>query len=131
MADVISLEGRLRKQKEETLSQEKRKRVDAFRVTLQCASCPMKCAKCGSQLEVPQQQIVSEALPLRLCQGCGEEYHLYERVIAGPSPAEGQEYYHNQNWVGVWKSWLEYQRNLQQYRNSKEFLRLIEEMSQD
>jgi hypothetical protein len=131
MADVISLEGRFRKQKEESLAQEKKKRLEAFRITLQCSSCPMKCAKCGSQLEVPQSKIISETLPLGLCQGCWEEYRLYERLISDPSRLEGQDYYHTPDWMGVWKSWLEYQRNLQQYRNSKEFLRLVEELSQD
>jgi hypothetical protein len=131
MADIISLEARLRKQRDETLSQEKRKRVDAFRSTLQCVSCPMKCAKCGSQLETPQAHVVSQALPLGLCRGCWEEYRLYERISAGPFPVEGQEYYHNQHWIGVWKSWLEYQKNLHHYRHSKEFIRLMEELSQD
>jgi hypothetical protein len=131
MADIISLEGRLRKQREETFSQEKKKRLDAFRNTLQCVSCPMKCAKCGSQLEIPQSHMISETLPLGLCQGCWEEYGLYTRVIAGPLPVAGQEYYHNQHWIGVWKSWLDYQENLHQYRRSQEFLRLVEELSQD
>jgi hypothetical protein len=131
MADVISLEARLRKQREETFSQEKKKRFEAFRSTLQCISCPMKCAKCGSQLEVPQSHMVSEALPLGLCQSCWEEYRLYERVGAGPGPVEGQEYYHNEHWISVWKSWLEYQKSLHYYRHSKEFVKLIEEFSQD
>ena len=130
MAEIISLEGRLRKQREETVSQEKKKKLDAFRSTLQCVSCPMKCAKCGSQLETPKTQTISETLPLGLCQACWEEYRLYERILAGPAPVEGQEYYHNQHWVGVWKSWLEYQKNLHQYRKSKEFLRLMEELNQ-
>jgi hypothetical protein len=131
MADIISLEARLRKQREETFSQEKKKRFEAFRSTLQCVSCPMKCAKCGSQLEVPQPHVVSEALPLGLCLGCREEYRLYERIIASPLPVEGQEYYHNQHWIGVWKSWVEYQRSLHKYRHSQEFLRLMEELAQD
>ena len=31
----------------------------------------------------------------------------------------------------VWKSWLDYQMQLHRYRNSQEFLRLVEELSQD
>jgi hypothetical protein len=131
MAEVISLENRLRKQKEETLSQEKKKRLDAFRISLQCACCPMKCAKCGSQLEAPQPHIISQALPLGLCQGCWEEYRLYEKVAAGPCPVEGQDFYHNPEWAGVWKAWLDYQKSLQQYRKSKEFMTLMEELSRE
>ncbi|OGP51990.1 MAG: hypothetical protein A2Y79_11990 [Deltaproteobacteria bacterium RBG_13_43_22] len=130
MADVIPFEERLRKQKEGALSKEKQERLDSFRMVMQCTACPHKCAKCGSQLETPEQQIISEILPLKLCRGCGEEYRLYQRLITGQSQAEGREYYHNQDWVGVWKSWLEYQRCLQQYRSSEEFLKLVEELSQ-
>ncbi|MBI5604980.1 MAG: hypothetical protein HY879_16705 [Deltaproteobacteria bacterium] len=131
MADIIPLEGRLRKQKEEVLSREKKKRLDSFRMAMQCTACQLKCAKCGSQLEVPKPQVISEVLPLRLCQGCWEEYTLYQQLSAGLTPAGGQEYYYNQAWLGVWKSWLEYQRHLQHYRSSEEFLRLVEELSQD
>jgi len=131
MADIIPFEERWRKQKKEALSKEKKKRLDSFRMSMQCTACQVKCAKCGFQLDIPQPQIISEALPLRLCLGCGEEYRLFKQLIAGQSPAEGQDYYHNQAWLGVWKSWLEYQKHLQQYRNSEEFLRLVEELSRD
>lgn len=132
MAHIIPFEERLRKQKEEVLSKEKKKRLDSFRMAMQCTACHLKCAKCGSQLEAPETQFVSEALPLRLCQGCREEYRLYQQMIAGHSPPEVRNcYYYNQAWLGVWQSWLEYQKHLQQYRNSEEFLRLVEELSQD
>jgi hypothetical protein len=131
MADVIPFGERLRKQKEEVLSKEKKKRLEFFRMAMQCTACQLKCAKCGSQLGVPEPQIVSDFLPLRLCQGCGEEYRLYQKMSSNPTPVEGQEYYHNQEWLGVWKTWLEYQVHLQRYRNSGAFLRLVEELSQE
>ena len=131
MAHIIPIEERRRKQKEGALSKEKKQRSASFRMVMQCTACPHKCAKCGSQLEVPQPQIISEALPLKLCQGCWEEYRLFEEMISGRSPLAGREYYHNQAWQGIWKSWLEYQRYLQDYRNSEEFSRLVEELSQE
>ena len=131
MADIIPFQDRLRKQKEGALSKEKRQRSDSFRMVMQCTACPHKCAKCGSQLEVSQPQIISEILPLRLCPGCWEEYRLFQELVSGQSPAEGLEYYHNQTWLGIWKSWLEYQRHLRDYRNSEEFSRLVEELSKE
>ena len=131
MADIIPFQDRLRKQKEGILSKEKKQRSDSFRMVMQCTACPHKCAKCGSQLEVPQSKIVSAALPLRLCPGCWEEYRLFQELVSGRSPAAGQEYYHNQTWLGIWKSWLEYQRYLQEFRNSEEFSRLVEELSEE
>ena len=131
MADIIPFQERLRKQKEGALSKEKKQRSDSFRMIMQCTSCPHKCAKCGSQLEEPQTQIISENLPLRLCPGCWGEYRLFQELVSGRSPAEGREFYHNQAWLGIWKSWLEYQRHLQDYRTSEEFLRLVGELSQE
>jgi hypothetical protein len=131
MAQIIPLEDRLRKQKEGALSKEKKQRSDSFRMVMQCTACPHKCAKCGSQLETPKPMVLSEALPLRLCPGCWEEYRLFKEMASGHPPTAGQEYYHNQAWMGIWKSWLEYQRNLQEYRKSKEYLRMVEELSQE
>jgi hypothetical protein len=131
MADIIPFEDRLRKQKEENLSKEKKKRLDSFRMAMQCTACHFKCAKCGSQLEVPETQFISAALPLRLCQGCWEEYRIYQLLITGSSPKGGREYYHNQDWLMVWKSWLDYQMHLHRYRNSQEFLRLVEELAKE
>ena len=131
MADIIPFQDRQRKKKQGALSKEKKQRSDSFRMVMQCTACPHKCAKCGSQLEVPQPQIISETLPLKLCPGCWEEYRLFQELVSGQSPAEGREYYHNQTWLGIWKSWLEYQRQLQEYRNSEEFSRLVEDLSQE
>jgi hypothetical protein len=131
MAHIIPFEDRLRKQKEGAQSKEKKQRSDSFRMVMQCTACPHKCAKCGSQLEALQTQILSESLPLKLCQGCWEEYRLFQTLISGRFPAEGREYYHNQSWMGIWQSWLEYQKNLQAYRNSEEFSRLVEDLSKE
>jgi hypothetical protein len=131
MADIIPFEERLRKQKEGVLSKEKKKRLDFFRMAMQCTACQLKCAKCGSQLEVPESRMISDFLPLKLCQACGEEYRLYQLISSGAPGVEGREYFHNQDWLDVWKTWLEYQVRLQRYRNSQEFLRLVGELSQD
>jgi hypothetical protein len=131
MADIIPFQDRQRKKKEGALSKEKKERSDSFRMVMQCTACPHKCAKCGSQLEAPQPQIISETLPLKLCPACGEEYRLFQELVSGQSSVPGLEYYHNQTWLGIWKSWLEYQRYLQEFRNSEEFLRLVEELSEE
>ena len=69
MADIIPFEDRLRKQKEETLSKEKKKRLDSFRMAMQCTACHFKCAKCGSQLEVPETQFISAGLAVKTLPG--------------------------------------------------------------
>ena len=86
MADIISLDERLKKQRDKQLSEKKKKRLTSLRLVLQCSNCPRKCAKCGSQLEAPEPRILSPDLPLRLCAGCWEEYLIYRAIHSGHSP---------------------------------------------
>ena len=131
MADIIPLEDRLKKHKEKDVSKEKKRKLDTFRMTMQCTACHLKCAKCGSQLELLEPRTLSDELPIRLCSACWEEYALYEKLNAGQTSAEGRGYYHNEAWVEIWRSWLEYQKNLQRYRASREFIKLLDELSKE
>jgi hypothetical protein len=131
MADIIPLEERLKKHKAKEVSKEKKRKLDTFRMTMQCTACHLKCAKCGSQLERLEPRTLSEDVPIRLCSACWEEYHLYQILISGQATAPGKEYYHNEAWVEIWRSWLEYQKNLQRYRASREFIKLLDELSKE
>lgn len=131
MADIITLEERLRRQKEKQLTQEKARKLDSLRTVMQCTACHLKCAKCGSQLETPQPRILTPQCTLRLCPDCWEEFNLYRKIHSGNPEAEGREYYHNQAWLDLWRSWLEYQERLSAYRNSEEFLKLLSELTKD
>jgi hypothetical protein len=131
MADIIPLEERLKKHRAGQISKEQKRKLDTFRMTMQCTACQLKCAKCGSQLERLEPRTLSEALPIRLCSSCWEEYNLFEKLNAGQTPVEGREYYHNAAWVEIWRSWLEFQKNLQRYRASREFLKLLNELSKE
>ena len=69
MADIISLDERLKGQRDKQLSEQKKKRLTSLRMVMECSNCPRKCAKCGSQLEAPEPRILSPELPLRLVRG--------------------------------------------------------------
>ena len=48
-----------------------------------------------------------------------------------PGPVETgliDVYWHNSTWMKVWENWLQLQQALDQYRQSKEFLQLIDEV---
>ena len=131
MADIISLDDRLKEQREKRLSDKKKRRLDTLRLVMQCTTCPHKCAKCGSQLETPTPRVLSPELPLRLCAGCWEEYQVYRGAQEGTGSAPELEPYYNAAWQEMWKAWLDYQRRLHGYRNSPEFLQLMVELSRD
>jgi hypothetical protein len=131
MADVIPIEERLKRHKAKEISKEKKRKLDTFRMTMQCTACHLKCARCGSQLEVLEPRTLSEEMPIRLCAACWEEYEFFEKVRSGRTPVEERLYYHNEAWVNIWRSWLDYQKNLQRYRTSREFMKLMDELSKE
>lgn len=131
MADIISIDHRLKEQREKQASEQKKRRLDSLRMIMQCTTCPHKCAKCGSQLETPQPRVLSSELPLRLCPGCWEEYRVFREALEGRAAATVLEPYYNTSWVEVWKTWLDYQKRLHLYRASPEFLQLVEELSRE
>jgi hypothetical protein len=60
-----------------------------------------------------------------LCSSCGEEYEAYLKLSRGELAAG--YYWHNEEWMEVWRTWLEHQKSLEHYRNSKEFIKLLHE----
>jgi hypothetical protein len=64
-------------------------------------------------------------LPYPLCSGCGDEYKVYLELTKGES-ATGR-YWHNQEWMEIWRTWLQHQKALDHYRSSKEFIKLLHE----
>jgi len=131
MADIISIDDRLKEQREKRLSDKKKHRLDSLRLVMQCTTCPHKCAKCGSQLETPAPRVLSPELPLRLCAGCWEEYQVFLETLGGTRGVREGEPYYNAAWAEVWKAWLEYQRWLHRYRSSPEFMQLMVELSRE
>jgi hypothetical protein len=124
VADIIELEKRRQQhlsEKKDALQDEK---IEVLRKILQCARCQLKCSRCGAQIEESDERHHS-VLSHPLCSGCGEEYEAYQKLSRGEL-AVGH-YWHNQEWMEVWRTWLEHQKSLEYYRNSKEFIKLLHE----
>ncbi|MCE5244676.1 MAG: hypothetical protein ABFD98_09230 [Syntrophobacteraceae bacterium] len=127
MADIIEFGKKnqtMKSVRDENLRQRK---IDSLRKIFQCTRCMMKCAKCGSQMEGEQDGLSRFASPYPFCANCLEEYREYRERTAGRVPAFSY-YWHNEAWLKVWESWLEHQKQLDRYRQSKEFLQLLEEV---
>ncbi|GKT08306.1 hypothetical protein [Desulforhabdus sp. TSK] len=126
MAEIIEFGRRaqnLRSVKDSGLRQRK---IEALKKIFQCTRCMMKCAKCGAQIESDWNDPQKFATPYPFCRNCHEEYEEYKERINGKGSAP-RYYWHNEAWMEVWGSWLEHQQWLDQYRQSKEFLQLLEE----
>ncbi|WP_448382673.1 hypothetical protein [Desulfosoma sp.] len=115
--------------KAERDAEDRRRKVEALRSLFQCSRCAFKCAKCGTQLDQVERSGHRYASPYPLCRHCHEEYQEYRTRLDHPDRPAAQ-YWHNALWMQVWESWLEHQRRLDEYRRSKEFLQLVQEVEE-
>lgn len=106
----------------------RQRKLEALRKFFQCTRCMLKCAKCGAQLEAAKDSL-KYASPYTFCVNCQEEYEEYRDRIDGKQSTP-KYYWHNETWMKVWEVWLEHQRQLDNYRNSKEFLQLLQEVEE-
>ncbi|MEM5789532.1 MAG: hypothetical protein AAGU11_19640 [Syntrophobacteraceae bacterium] len=126
MANIIQFGKRaddLRSERETVLRQRK---IDALKKIFQCTRCLMKCSKCGSQIEHNAEEPAKFAAPYAFCNSCQSEYEEYRARSAGAS--DSTCYWHNSGWMRVWESWLGHQKALDEYRQTKEFLQLMDEV---
>ena len=124
MAEIIELEKRRQQQEHKKADALRDDKIAVLKKVLQCARCQLKCSRCGAQIQ-EAGEIEPSKLPYPLCSECVGEYEVYVKLSRGETPA-GQ-YWHNEEWLEVWQSWLKHQQALDQYRNSKEFLKLVHE----
>lgn len=127
MADIIEFGRRCESLKSEKDAEVRRRKVEALRKIFQCTRCAFKCAKCGTQLGEEDRCDEKYASPYPLCSTCREEYAEY-RARRDGAQEQAKYYWHNSLWMKVWDTWLEHQQVLDQYRQSKEFLQLVQEV---
>ncbi|MHC1730033.1 MAG: hypothetical protein AB9866_29225 [Syntrophobacteraceae bacterium] len=127
MADIIEFGKKTEFLKSERDTIIRQRKVEALRKIFQCTRCVVKCTKCGTQIESGAEDCTKFASPFTFCKSCQDEYEEYRARISGQR-TDSLCYWHNPAWMRVWESWLEHQKTLDQYRQSKEFLQLLDEV---
>jgi len=127
MADILEFGKKVENLKSERETSLRQRKIEALRKIFQCTRCVMKCSKCGSQIEAQSEDCTKFAAPYTFCKSCQEEYEEYRKRTSGDK-SDSICYWHNAAWMKVWESWLNHQKYLDQYRQSKEFLQLLEEV---
>jgi len=122
MADIIDISGK----KGQKSREEFRQKLEATRRIFLCSGCPSKCAKCGTHLEGIERCSSPSSSEHHLCDACRSEWETYQKLQRGETA--NALYYHNTEWIRLWEAWIDYQRALTNYRNSKEFQRLLLEL---
>jgi len=127
VAEIIDLE----KRRQHSMSGDDRtgrqEKIEVLRRVLHCSRCAMRCARCGVQIEEFGSKTANQC-PYPLCSGCRQEYEIYLKRSDG-KPTSGN-YWYNDAWMAVWRTWLEHQQALDRYRSSEEFLKLLEEFDE-
>jgi len=132
VADVISLDKKLKIAQEEKDAIVKKRKIQAVQKAFQCTHCAFKCEKCGTQLEHESPKVGKERdprVPYRFCEGCAEEYIDYIERLKGKGDPDC--YWHNEAWMNLWQSWINYQGCLDNYLRSKEFVMLMQDLKQE
>ncbi len=131
MADVISFSEKLKYTREKEATLIRQRKILMVRKVFQCTQCPFKCEKCGAHIEHGPQVnpgMNPRKTLYRFCESCQEEYNEYlERLKGGGDP---ECYWHNDDWLQMWRSWIDYQGATDRYMKSQEFKRLLQELKQ-
>lgn len=132
MANIISLNGRIRQKQAAEEQQTNRRKAYALRQAYRCRRCSSICEKCG--LEIDENELMKPrpdhdhevAIPYRFCEPCLEEYLDFIHRLQG----KGKQHYYwrNDEWLETWRRWIDYQASMDRYVKTREFARLVEEM---
>jgi Pyruvate/2-oxoacid:ferredoxin oxidoreductase delta subunit len=131
VADVIPLEKKLKLAAKEKSALIKRRKIRAVQKVFQCTHCAFKCEKCGTQIERDHKSVENgprHRVPYRFCGGCLEEYLDYIERLQGNGDPDC--YWHNDAWMALWRTWIDYQGSMDRYLNSKEFTQLMQDLKQ-
>lgn len=133
MADIISLDVKKKLAKNKEAAIIRKRKILAVQKIFQCTQCPFKCKKCGTQID-PNRHFEddndsdSEDLTYIFCESCSEEYADYIERLEGKGDPDC--YWHNDDWIELWDIWIEYQRTIDRYLKSEEFVQLLNELKQ-
>ncbi len=127
MANIIEFGKKAEDLKSERDTTLRQRKIEALRKIFQCTRCVVKCSKCGAQIDSQGEERSRFASPYNFCASCQEEYAEYRARVA-ENRSQSECYWHNATWMQVWETWLQHQKALDQYRQSKEFLQLLDEV---
>ncbi len=130
MSKIISLDDKLKLSAQEKAAAIRKRKILAVRKVFQCTHCASKCERCGVGLGPDNRTNADNTrVPYHFCDSCAEEYIDFIDRLQGRG--DEQAYWHNEAWLKVWQTWIEYQGAIDHYLRSKEFRRLLRELRAD
>ncbi|MEE4358863.1 MAG: hypothetical protein V2I97_20510 [Desulfococcaceae bacterium] len=129
MAEIISLENKLREAGKLNNPLVQKRKLAAVRSLFQRARRSLRCEKCFRRMdeEKVEEKIRNLRVPYRFCDSCAQEYIDYIDRLQGRGNPE--QYWHNEAWMRVWQRWIDYQGALDNYMKTDQFRQLIQELN--
>jgi hypothetical protein len=129
MTKIVDIHDQLERKKKKEHMEKYRGRLDSMQKIIQCSSCRFRCAMCGTQVPPPGGTPARTPLGLSFCGDCMAEFEEFVSVTKGKKPPE--VFWHNQEWIEVWRAWLDYRKAISAFVASKEYTLLLEEPDSD
>ena len=127
MEKVLSITARLESKKRKEQVETYRERFEAIQRVLQCSACQFKCAMCNRHIE-PDEESDASSPPeeeFNLCESCLSEFEAFKKM-SGERSDKPDVFWHNREWLELWKCWMAYQRSINNFRNSFNFSKLTD-----
>lgn len=127
MEKVLNITARLEDKRRKQQVEAYRDKFEAVQRVLQCSACHFKCAMCGRHKKGDESSIPPSTASIEstLCESCRSEFEAFQKISK-----EGQGgpdiFWHNDEWIELWASWLDYQRSIRKFRNSFDFKQLTD-----
>jgi hypothetical protein len=128
MTKIVDIYDQIERKKKREHLEKYRGRLDSIQKIIQCTSCRFRCAMCGTQVTAGDTPLRTP-LGLSFCSDCMAEFEEFVSVTKGKKPPE--VFWHNQEWIEVWRAWLDYRKALSAFVASKEYAVLVEELDSD
>ncbi len=125
MDKIVSFNTRLKKKKQEETLDRYRNKIRSLRRSIQCSSCHLRCAMCGFRAQTRDSTCrgLKATHGLLLCEDCSKEYEDFVSVQRDGKSSD--IFWHNDEWLEMWSSWLRYRRALRAFTDSPEFKFLL------
>jgi hypothetical protein len=127
MEKVLNITDRLRSKRRKEEQESFRLKFNSIQRIVQCASCHFRCAMCGQHVAPSDPHPAASPTPqeVNLCVSCRAEFEDFLDMVSGNKG--NHMFWHNEEWMDLWSTWLDYREAIRKFRNSPEYKQLITE----
>ena len=128
MEKIVSLQKRIENKKQEDLRKQYRGKIQAIQKVAQCSSCHLRCSMCGLYLKPVDSTDHSHTThsEYTFCENCKEDFEEFSAITRGEK--QPQLFWHNEEWMNMWSTWLNYRKAIKRFIDSPEFKLLVEDL---